>query len=135
MTEFIEELKSETSTEAESNQILRGNMQAGYGADFTIGFLGWRPSPYDLEKNVPIDKRIVFRLKDRMSGIDINTVWVKVDGQKYQKGDPEFKYAGWRREYTISVRPESPWDYGKEVNVEVYAEDLAGNPGLAVEVL
>ncbi len=135
-SQFAEELKTEIII---GNQLLITGLVidvgANYGHDVDVGFLGWRPDPHDFEKNVPVIKRILFKLKDKMSGIDIDTVWVKVNGVKYRKNDIQFKWEGWRREYTISVRPAFDWEYGQEVNVEVYAEDLAGNPGLAVEIL
>ena len=111
------------------------NIDVSWGLDTAVGFLGWRPDPFDLQKNVPVGKRILFRLKDKMSGINIDTVWVKINNQTFRKADPQFKYVGERREYLISARPDENWEYGQEVNVEVYAEDLAGNPGLAVEIL
>jgi hypothetical protein len=129
------DLKTEIKTSVQTLTNISVDVRANYGNDLDVGFLGWRPSPYDFEKNVPIDKRIVFRLKDKMSGIDIDTVWVKVNGTRYSKGDAQFKYKGTRREYIISVRSDFNWEYGQEVNVEVYAEDLMGNPGLEVEIL
>jgi len=135
-SQFVEELKTEIATGKQF--LVTGlvtDIRADYGHDVVVGFLGWRPDPHDFEKNVRVDKRILFKLKDKMSGIDIDTVWVKVNGAVYRKGDVQFKYEGWRREYTISIRPDLDWEYGQEVNVEVYAEDLAGNPGLAVEIL
>ena len=136
MLEFTENLKSEAKTEAQSlSTCLRGDAAANYGHDVQVGCLGWKPSPSDLLKDVPVNKRILFRLKDKMSGIDIDSVWVKINGAVFRRTDPQFEYTGGRREYLISVRPDENWKYGQEINVEVYAEDLAGNPGLAVEML
>ena len=135
MPEFIEHLKNKIETEARLLTYLKASTDADYGNDQEVSYIGWKPDPYNLDKNVPIDKRIVFRLKDKMSGVDIDSVWVKINGVKYQKEDPGFKSMGARREYVISVCPGENWDYGQEVNVEVYAEDLAGNPGLLVEIL
>lgn len=136
MPEFIEDLKSETGTKAQSlSTCLRGNVAASYGYDVQVGCLCWQPDPSDLQKDVPVDKRILFRLKDKMSGIDIDTVWIKINSAVFKRTDPQFEYTGGKREYLISVRPDENWKYGQEINIEVYAEDLAGNPGLAVEML
>ena len=131
----VENLKTEISAGTNSLSELTVDIRANYGNDFDVGFLGWRPAPRDFEKNIPVNKRVWFKLKDKMSGINIDTVWVEINGVRYSRGDPQFRYEGSRREYTISVRPDSPWEYGQEVNVEVYAEDLVGNPGLKVEML
>ena len=114
-------------------EYLQAEAGAKYVTDIEPPFLRYRPSPYSGETNVKVNRKIVLKIKDVGWGVDIDTVWVEVDNVKYKKGDSEFAYYGDSSEYIIAVRPSADWGYNKTIVVRVYAEDLAGNPGLLIE--
>ncbi len=88
------------------------------------------PSPAPGQTGVPVNTNITIILRDDGWGVDIDTVWVEVDGVRYKKGDSGFSYSGTPREYTITIDPAVDFEYNRSVNVKVFAADMAGNPGL-----
>lgn len=128
-------LKSHIYAHLRQIQDLTSDISVQFEPDFIPPFLGYRTSPYSGQTNVKVNQKIVLRIRDLGRGVDIDTVWVEIESVKYQKGDPEFSYAGDKTEYMIVVRPTTSWDYNRQITVKVYAEDLAGNPGLEIERL
>ncbi len=88
------------------------------------------PSPAPGQTGVPVNTNITLVLRDDGWGVDIDTVWVEVDGVRYEKGDPGFTYSGTPRQYTVTIDPTADFEYNRGVNVKAFAADLAGNPGL-----
>jgi hypothetical protein len=71
---------------------------------------------------------INFKIKDDELGVDIDSVVVIVDGVTYTaSGANKFSYSGTKYNYAISINPANNFDYEYLVNVEINAEDLAGN--------
>lgn len=88
------------------------------------------PSPAPGQTGVPVNANITLIIRDDGWGVDIDSVWVEVDGVRYKKGDSGFSYYGTLREYTITIDPSTDFEYNRSVNVKAFAADLAGNPGL-----
>ena len=91
------------------------------------------PSPAPGQKGVPVNTNISLTIRDDGWGVDIDSVWVEVDGVKYKKGDAGFSYTGVPREYTVSIDPSADFEYNRSVSVRAFATDLAGNPGLVAQ--
>jgi hypothetical protein len=88
------------------------------------------PSPPPGQTGVPVNTDIALRIRDDGWGVDIDSVWVEVDGVRYKKGNPGFSYSGTPREYAVTIDPATDFEYNRSVSVRVFATDLAGNPGL-----
>ena len=88
------------------------------------------PSPPPGQTGVPVNADIALTIRDDGWGVDIDSVWVEVDGIRYKKGNPGFSYSGTPREYVVTIDPAADFEYNRSVSVRVFAADLAGNPGL-----
>ncbi len=86
---------------------------------------GTDPAPND--QNVSLDSNIVLHVQDDISGVDIDTVEVDVDGTLYKKGDSNFNFSGDPSDYFIIVDPIDDFVADTPVNVSVDATDLRGN--------
>lgn len=84
-------------------------------------------SPSAGAKNIPLNSNIVFHVKDDGTGVDINTVFVKVDGVVYKLGDSGFSYSGNPGDYFITIDPISDFLAGTPVSVSINATDLGEN--------
>jgi Bacterial Ig-like domain len=84
------------------------------------------PAPGDM--GVPPDGKVIFNLKDNMTGVDINTVKVQVNDTTYTKnGDTKFTYEGNPNNYKITITPVQKFLNNEPVHVKIDAQDLAGN--------
>ena len=91
------------------------------------------PTPRNGLTNVSVDGVVRFYLRDQHGGVDITKVWVEIDGVVYNMYSDGFSYEGNPWEYCVNVKTQTNWSYEQTVNVRIYAEDLAGNPGLLLE--
>ncbi|MEE9200017.1 MAG: hypothetical protein V3V45_01085 [Candidatus Brocadiales bacterium] len=88
------------------------------------------PNPVPGQTGVAVNTNVTIVIRDDGWGVDIDSVWVEVDGVKYVKDDAGFSYSGTPREYVIAIDPTSDFEYNRSVSVKAFAADLAGNPGL-----
>ncbi|MBN2089144.1 Ig-like domain-containing protein [candidate division KSB1 bacterium] len=72
--------------------------------------------------DIPINSAVVFHLLDDVSGVEKNSITLKIDNQLVT---PEI--SGTPSEYTITYRPAQNFDYQQTVQVEINAKDLAEN--------
>lgn len=129
---ILEDLKTHAQTVALVREDLKANVQSKDGYP---PYLVRYPTPRNGLTNVPVDGAIRFYLRDQHAGVDIQKVWVEIDGVKYNVNNNGFSYTGNQWEYCINVKPQTNWVYEQTVNVKLYGEDLAGNPGLLLEVI
>jgi hypothetical protein len=93
------------------------------------------PYPRDEQIDFPPTAPVVFFLRDEGVGVDINTVWVEIDGVQYKQGDPEFQATPWDtiNQYLVSVRLPGGFSPNKSVVIRIYGLDRIGNPGVTLE--
>ncbi len=91
------------------------------------------PDPAPGQTGIPVNTNIALTIRDDGWGVDIDSVWVEVDGTRYKKGDAGFSYTGVPGEYTITIDPPADFEYNRSISVKAFATDLAGNPGLAAQ--
>ena len=112
---------------------IKTEIAATLTADTTPPYVERYPNPYDGDTNVERDAPVLFYVRDDGWGVDIDSIWVEIDGVKYQNGDPEFAYTGSPNSYKVIVRPINDWAYNQIITVRIFGKDLAGNPGLDLE--
>ena len=78
--------------------------------------------------DVSIGSNVAFNITDAVSGVDLSSVSVVVDGVTYtQSGPNTFGYSGNSSNYAITVNPASNFDYNEVINVSIDADDLNSN--------
>jgi hypothetical protein len=85
------------------------------------------PQPSPGSRNNPLDSNVSFRILDNLSGVDINTVQVRIDGELYQNGDGDFSFTGSTANFFILIDPRTDFLPETAVNIEVDGSDLRGN--------
>ncbi|MBD3330357.1 hypothetical protein GF354_02395, partial [Candidatus Peregrinibacteria bacterium] len=83
-------------------------------------------NPKNGERNVLLDSNISFVIRDDLSGVNLDSVVVDVDGIEYRRGDSGFSYTGDKSSYAITINPTNNFPDGRKVNVEIDAEDIRG---------
>lgn len=83
------------------------------------------PGPGDT--NVPLDSNISLHVLDDISGVDITTIVVTIDGTSYRNGDPGVTIGGSPGDYFITIDPSVDFVVDTPVFVTVEATDLKGN--------
>jgi len=117
-----------------SNDILDGVAGANYNfvtgpcVDDTTPPWVTNPSPTPGQRGVPLDSNIAFNLRDNLSGVDLDSVQIFVDGIEYTLAGPNtFTYTGDPLNYRITVDPIQDFLPDTPVRVEIRAMDLASN--------
>ncbi len=111
---------------------LRGNKMSTVSYSFNQPVLDTQPpfvineSPKNGTRNVALNSNVSFVLRDLVSGVDLKTVRVEIDGILYQEDD-FFEISGQASEYYIEIDPVSDFEKGKEITVSVLASDIRGN--------
>lgn len=86
------------------------------------------PDPSPGERDVPLNANVAFNILDEESGVDINSVVVEVDGITYQLSGPNtFTYTGDKSNFRVTIDPIQDFPDGTGVQVEINAQDEAGN--------
>lgn len=85
------------------------------------------PQPSPGSRNNPLDTNVSFRILDLISGVDINTVRVNIDGETYQNGDADFSVSGSPANFFIVIDPRNDFLPETGVNVSVDGTDQRGN--------
>ncbi len=84
------------------------------------------PKNYDLD--VSSDDEIIVKICDEESGVDIKTIEIYIDGEKYTYKDKAyFSYLPEGNCYIITIKPKSPFKENYPVLVIIKAQDLSGN--------
>ena len=88
--------------------------------------------------NVQMGKAMQFRIynPDPLFGIDLTTFKLRFnEGAWYRYGDSRLTFTEVTyREYLVYFNPPS-FDYDSQVDIELYCEDYANNPGIKLEIL
>lgn len=84
------------------------------------------PQPSPGNRQVALDANISFYLRDNVSGVDIDTVVVNIDGVEYTQSD-FMTLSGDINDYYIEIDPISDFAEGQEIIVTVDAIDTRGN--------
>ena len=109
---------------------------ARYIIDTDIPYIRYDHYPVDGQVAVNPYHPIIMRIVDDGLGLDLSSYWCKVNGVKYSYGDAEVKAYPINppNEYLFAVKP-TFMGWNKSVTIDVYCNDLYGNPGLLREVL
>lgn len=127
---ILEDLKVHVQATAAAREDFKANIQSRDG--YPPRLVRY-PTPRNGLTNVPVDGAVRFYLRDQHAGVDMSKVWVEIDGVKYNVNSSGFGYTGNQWEYCVNVKPQTNWGHEQTVNVKIFAEDLAGNPGLLLE--
>lgn len=84
-------------------------------------------SPTASQENYPLDGNVNFFLTDNLSGIDINSMEVAINGVVYETSDPEVSFTGNALNYSITVNPIDDFFSNQASSITVVVEDNAGN--------
>ena len=81
-----------------------------------------RREPLSNATSVPVNANITFHVSDTGSGVDKNSISLRVNGTKVT---PEI--TGTAADYTVTYNPALDFSYSTTITVAVSATDLAGN--------
>jgi hypothetical protein len=87
----------------------------GFGAPYVAN-----PFPQPFSTEIPPSTPIQFFLKDDLEGVDINSIFVRINGDTISP-----LIAGNPQQYQLAFQPASPFPYSQNVIVDVTAADLA----------
>jgi hypothetical protein len=94
-----------------------------------------RSSPAPEAIQVPLNNLVTLHLADAGSGVDADSVTIRVNGSVIYQGDtdlytsPQGRCSRWGSpsEYRFLYQPQVPFDFDETVTVRISAADLAGN--------
>jgi hypothetical protein len=115
----------DTAGNSRNSQIIF-NQPAGPVADATppqVQFL----APTAFATNYPVDGNLNVQITDNSSGINLNTVKLKLNGVVYGVDSSALTYTGSANDYTFVLNPPSDLPTNTYSVLEVTAEDNAGN--------
>jgi len=126
-------LDSNIADTATSNDLLTSVTNATYS--FTTGFCVPDTSPptinYSYPRNgstgVPANANLSLVITDNLSGVDIDTVEVSINGEDYNTSDPEFSFTGDPLRYAITIDPRVPIPQGVASSITTKAIDFSLN--------
>jgi len=96
-------------------------------------FSDWNPAKN--ATGIPVSSNVVFRVNDNESGVDVTSITATVDGILYSYGDSDFSANCTTANYDvvpycdITINPSNNFAYDHNIDVSLYAEDLAANSG------
>ena len=128
-----EDFKTSIQVAFDTLLYVKTDVACAYAQDVEPPYVERYPEPYEGDVEVKRSAPILFYISDDGWGVDIDSIWVEIDGVKYQNGDPEFAYTGSPNSYKVIVRPINDWAYNQIITVRIFGKDLAGNPGLDLE--
>lgn len=86
------------------------------------------PQPAPGSTGVPLSSNTTFHILDNMSGVDLSSLRINVQGIEYNyDGVNRFSYSGTALDYAITIDPIADFPDGVMVRVEVNGRDLDGN--------
>jgi len=126
-------LDSNIAEQISSTDILTSVTNAIY--TFTAGdcFIDTAPPtiqfeyPINHQQFIPSDAQIELRISDALSGVDVNSIEIYLDGILYESIDTALSYTGNKESYSIILTPTSPIPTDQAVQLRVIVSDYAGN--------
>lgn len=85
------------------------------------------PLPSPGSRGVALDSNVSFHIKDDLSGVDLSTVFVTIDGVEYKNGDSNFIFSGDNKDYFIVIDPFTNFPQDLPVEVVINGTDMDGN--------
>ncbi len=83
--------------------------------------------PRSNEKNIPSDAEITLDISDSLSGVDIETVEIILNGETYIYNNPQINYSGDSNKYNFVLNPSEPILTESANTLITKATDLSGN--------
>lgn len=85
-------------------------------------------NPEPFSNQIPSEENIAFEVKDKLSGVDLKTVEVNVNGENFTaEGEKSFTSEKSTGGYKITVDPSAPFENSVPVSLVIKANDLDGN--------
>lgn len=84
-------------------------------------------TPINNQSNVPANSNITINLTDSLSGVNISTLELFVNGVLYTSASPQLTVTGSPSSYNLSLDPSDPFYTNAPSNIVVRVRDLAGN--------
>ncbi len=82
--------------------------------------------PANKARNIPTNTQISFRIKNHVSGVDIESVKVEINGQPYHSELQEFRYTGEEKDYLVTIDPQTALPENQVIEVKVNAQAIDG---------
>jgi hypothetical protein len=99
----------------------------GYCGNDTAPPVVSNAKPVPNSQGNPLSSNITFDISDNLSGVNLSSVRVNIDGVDYVSGGTGFSYGGDKMKYSIIVDPLNDFLADTQVVVTVFAQDNAGN--------
>lgn len=84
-------------------------------------------TPTNNQSGVSLNQDILITLTDNLSGIDLSTLQIIVNGVVYIANSPEVKITGTPNDYTLVLDPKNDFYPNAPSSIVVYVKDYAGN--------
>lgn len=84
-------------------------------------------NPVNNQSGVGVNQDITLNLTDNLSGVDINTLQIFVNGVEYTALNPEISITGNPNNYSITLNPNDPFYSNSPSSIVVITKDFAGN--------
>lgn len=84
-------------------------------------------NPVNNQSGVDVNQDITLNLTDNLSGVDINTLHIFVNGVEYTALSPEISITGNPNNYSITLNPNDPFYSNSPSSIVVDVKDFAGN--------
>lgn len=85
-------------------------------------------SPTNGATNVGINQQIIINITDDLSGVDLSTVTLTVDGVVYLVPGINVMVSGPPTNYTITFTPPASYPYNTVIPVQISGQDFSGKP-------
>ena len=84
-------------------------------------------NPVNNQRGVDVNQNINLSLTDNLSGVDINTLQIFVNGVEYTATSPQITITGNPNNYSILLNPTDPFYSNSPSSILVKVKDFAGN--------
>ncbi len=84
-------------------------------------------SPPNQSTDNPLNSNVVIQIQDAATGVDLQSLEIKVNNIKYTINSAELSYSGAANDYTVTINPAVDLPPGQLIEVKVAVNDLANN--------
>lgn len=78
-------------------------------------------------QTIPLDSNITFSITDDVSGVNIGSMVIYVNGIAYNSNDPQITYTGSGNSYDVTFNPSTDFVAGTPITIYVFGIDNNGN--------
>lgn len=84
-------------------------------------------NPVNNQSGVPLNQNVEINLTDNLSGVDLSTLQILVNGVPYSASDPELQITGSPNNYTVIINPRDDFYSNAPSSIVVSVTDFNGN--------